>query len=141
MKSVENYQVILGVEVITLEFLVDGLINDMGNVLMHSSSRFVLSAFVTVIFTVALISNAPVSGTVVEHSNDPLQLSNDEVKNSYLQYIKLVSQGQGQDVSDFECRPGLGNLETDDFLNDNVRCNRGLENQKDKLTNEELDDE
>jgi hypothetical protein len=110
-----------------------------GNVIMYSSSRFILSTLVTVIFTVALISNAPVSGTAVEQANDPLQISNDEVKNSYLQYIKLVSQGQGQGASGPDCQPGLGQLESDDLLSDNAICNPGLENQQDKLTNEELD--
>lgn len=118
----------------------DGLINELcGNVIMYSSSRFILSTLVTVIFTVALISNAPVSGTAVEQANDPLQISNDEVKNSYLQYIKLVSQGQGQGASGPDCHPGLGQLESDDLLSDNALCNPGLENQQDKLTNEELD--
>jgi hypothetical protein len=140
VKSVENYKVLLGGEVITLEFLVDGLINEVcGNVIMYSSSRFISSTLVTVIFTVALISNAPVSGTAVEQANDPLQISNDEVKNSYLQYIKLVSQGQSEGASGSDCQPGLGQLERDDLLSDNALCNPGLENQQDKLTNEELD--
>lgn len=140
MKSVENYKVILGGELITLEFLVDGLINEVcGNVIMYSSSRFISSTLVTVIFTVALISNAPVSGTAVEQANDPLQISNDEVKNSYLQYIKLVSQGQSKGASGSDCHPGLGQLERDDLLSHNALCNPGLENQQDKLTNEELD--
>jgi hypothetical protein len=119
---------------------VDGLINEVcGNVIMYSSSRFISSTLVTVIFTVALISNAPVSGTAVEQANDPLQISNDEVKNSYLQYIKLVSQGQSEGASGSDCQPGLGQLERDDLLSDNALCNPGLENQQDKLTNEELD--
>lgn len=116
------------------------LINDVcGIVLMHSISRFISNSIIALIFTVALISNAPVSGTVVEQANDPLQISNDEVKNSYLQYIKLVSQGQGQGASGPDCQPGLGQLESDDLLSDNALCNPGLENQQDKLTNEELD--
>ncbi|HZA71032.1 MAG TPA: hypothetical protein VE548_15145 [Nitrososphaeraceae archaeon] len=106
---------------------------------MHSSSRFALSTFATVMFTVALISNAPVSGTAVEPANDPLQISNEEVKNSYLQYVKLISQGQGQGASGPDCQPGLGQLESEDLLSDNALCNPGLENQQDKLTNEQLD--
>ena len=59
------------------------LINDVcGIVLMHSISRFISISIIALIFTVALIANAPVSGTVVEQANDPLQISNDEVKNS-----------------------------------------------------------
>lgn len=105
---------------------------------MLSTSSFNLSSFVALIFTIALISNAPVSGTAVEPPNDPLQISNEEVKNSYLQYVKLKI-GQGQDASDSKCQPGLGQLESDDLLNDNALCNPGLENMQDKLTNEELD--
>lgn len=90
------------------------------------------------VFTVALISNAPVSASVVESANDPLQISNDEVKNSYLQYVKLKI-GQGEGGSDSDCQPGLGQLESDDLLSDNALCNPGLENQQDRLTNEELD--
>lgn len=105
---------------------------------MLSTSSFILSSFVALIFTIALISNAPVIGTAVEPTNDPLQISNEEVKNSYLQYVKLKI-GQGQGASDSKCQPGLGQLESDDLLNDNALCNPGLENMQDKLINEELD--
>lgn len=108
------------------------------NLLMQSRSSFILSSFVALIFTVALISNGPVSATVIESTNDPIQISNEEVKNSYLQYVKLKI-GQGQGLSDSKCQPGLGQLESDDLLNDNALCNHGLENMQDKLTNEELD--
>ena len=118
------------------EFINDGC----GNILMHSSSRFISSTFVTLIFTVALVSNTPVSGTAVEPANDPLQISNDEVKNSYLQYVKLkTNQGQGQGTSGPDCQPGIGQLEKEDLESDNALCNPGLENMQDKLTNEELD--
>lgn len=105
---------------------------------MLSTSSFILSSFVALIFTIALIANAPVSGTAVEPPNDPLQISNEEVKNSYLQYVKLKI-GQGQGASDSKCQPGLGQLESDDLLNDNALCNPGLENMQDMLINEELD--
>lgn len=105
---------------------------------MLSTSSFILSSFVALIFTIALISNAPVRGTAVEPTNDPLQISNEEVKNSYLQYVKLKI-GQGQGASDSKCQPELGQLESEDLLNDNALCNPGLENMQDKLTNEELD--
>ena len=61
-------------------------------------------------------------------------------KNLYLTYVKLkTSQGQGQRGSGPDCQPGLGNLKSDDLQSDNALCNPGLENQQDKLTNEELD--
>jgi hypothetical protein len=63
--------------------------------------------------------------------NDPLQISNDMVKDNYLLYIQEVSK-KG---SDSECQQGLGvgALQGDDII-----CNPGLENLQDKA---ELDDE
>ncbi len=68
--------------------------------------------------------------------NDPLQISNDQVKDNYLAYIQEISS-KG---SDSECQPGIGVgvLEGDDII-----CNPGLENLQDKaeLDEDELDDE
>ena len=63
--------------------------------------------------------------------NNALQISNDEVKDNYLLYIKEVAK-KG---SDSECQPGLGVgvLQGDDII-----CNPGLENLQDKA---ELDDD
>lgn len=97
-----------------------------------------LSYFVITVFTLTLISNAPVSATAIESANDPLQISNDEVNNSYLQYVKLKI-GLGQGNSDSKCNPDAGNLDSNDLLGDNALCNPGLENLKDKSTNGELD--
>ena len=57
--------------------------------------------------------------------NDPLQISNDEVKDNYLLYIKEVAKKS----SDSECLQGLGVgvLQGDDII-----CNPGLENLQDK---------
>jgi hypothetical protein len=63
--------------------------------------------------------------------NDPLQISNDEVKDNYLLYIKEVAK-KG---SDFECQPGLG---VGVLQGDEIICNPGLENLQDKA---ELDDD
>ena len=69
----------------------------------------------------------------------PYQISNDQVKDTYLMYIKQkINQGLGPDNT--ECHPGLGNLRSDDLLNDNILCNPGLENMKNKLLNGGLDD-
>ena len=63
--------------------------------------------------------------------NDPLQISNDQVKDNYLLYIKEVAK-KG---SDSECQKGLGVgvLQGDDII-----CNPGLENLEDKA---KLDDD
>jgi hypothetical protein len=78
-------------------------------------------------------------------SADPLQITNDQVKDTYLMYVKLktnLGQGQvqGQGVPLSGCQPGLGQLEKEDLQSDNALCNPGLENMKNKLTNEALDD-
>ncbi len=64
--------------------------------------------------------------------NDPLQISNDQVKDNYLLYIKEVvkkgadsecQQGLGVGVlqgDDIICNPGLGNLEDKTILDDDV---------------------
>jgi len=63
--------------------------------------------------------------------NDPLQISNDQVKDNYLLYIKEVAK-KG---SNSECQKGLGVgvLQGDDII-----CNPGLENLEDKA---KLDDD
>jgi hypothetical protein len=63
--------------------------------------------------------------------NDPLQISNDQVKDNYLLYIKEVAK-KG---SNSECQQGLGVgvLQGDDII-----CNPGLENLEDKA---KLDDQ
>jgi len=76
-------------------------------------------------------------------SADPLEISNDQVKDTYLMYVKLKinqGQGQGQGGPPSGCQPGLGQLEKEDLLSDNALCNPGLENMKNKVTNDELDD-
>jgi hypothetical protein len=62
--------------------------------------------------------------------NDPLQISNDQVKDNYLLYIKEVAK-KG---ADSECQNGLGVgvLQGDDII-----CNPGLENLEEKA---KLDD-
>ena len=80
-------------------------------------------------------------------SADPLEISNDQVKDTYLMYVKLkTNQGQGQGQNQGQggpqsgCQPGLGQLEKEDLQSDNALCNPGLENMKNKVTNDELDD-
>jgi hypothetical protein len=68
--------------------------------------------------------------------SNPLQISNDEVKDSYLVYIKeKINKGQGVDNS--ECQKGLGVGVLDE---DDVICSPGLENLQNKAE-EELDDD
>ena len=63
--------------------------------------------------------------------NDPLQISNDQVKDNYLVYIKeKANKGPN---SDCQSGLGVGALQGDDII-----CNPGLENLQDKT---EIDDE
>lgn len=59
-------------------------------------------------------------------------------------YVKLnTNQGQGQGGPPSGCQPGLGQLqsdESDDLLSEDALCNPGLENMKNKLATDELDD-
>jgi len=64
---------------------------------------------------------------------DPYQISNDQVKDTYLIFIKQkISQGLGGPPS--ECDPGLGGLQNDDAI-----CNPGLENMKNKLSDQDVE--
>ena len=73
-------------------------------------------------------------------SANPIQISNDQVKDTYLTYIKVkTSQDQG---SKSECKPGVGHLEKEDLQKDDALCNPGLENMKNKLADDnKLDEE
>ena len=71
---------------------------------------------------------------------DPYQITNEEVKDNYLVYIKQkANQGQAGSLPD--CEPGLGKLKSDDLQNlqNNDLCNPGLENMKNKLGNYQQD--
>jgi hypothetical protein len=77
-----------------------------------------------------LFSKISASATV----NDPNLITNDQVKDNYLLYIKEVaSKGQGGPNSDCQVGTGVGVLQGDDII-----CNPGLENLQEKA---ELDDD
>jgi len=107
---------------------------------MKAGTTQITTWFTILVFSGALllsyVSVNSLRGTLV----DTNQISNDQVKESYLTYVKLkTSQGQGQGSSGPDCHPGLGQLQEEDLQSDNALCNPGLENMQDKLTNEELD--
>jgi hypothetical protein len=69
----------------------------------------------------------------------PNQISDELVKDTYLVFIKQKTsqgqgQGQGQETSSSDCDPGIGRLETEEGI-----CNPGLENMKNKLTDEDVE--
>ena len=73
-------------------------------------------------------------------SANPIQISNDLVKDTYLTYIK-VNTSQDQDGSKSKCHPGVGHLEKEDLQKDDTLCNPGLENMKYKLDDDDKFDE
>jgi len=89
-----------------------------------------------VFYSVSVANNAL---TKVWAAN-PYQITNEEVKDNYLVYIKQKAN-QGQDGSPSDCHPGLGKLKKEDLQNlqSNDLCNPGLENMKKKLGSYEQD--
>lgn len=101
--------------------------------------------FLILVLSSSLIMSYVSQSLLSKVSADPLQISNDQVKDTYLMYVKLKTnlgqgQGQGQGGPPSGCQPGLGQLEKEDLQSDNALCNPGLENMKNKVTNDELDD-
>jgi hypothetical protein len=101
--------------------------------------------FLILVLSSSLIMSYVSQSLLSKVSADPFVISNDQVKDTYLIYVKLKTnlgqvQGQGQGVPPSGCQPGLGQLEKEDLQSDNALCNPGLENMKNKLTNEALDD-
>jgi hypothetical protein len=72
-------------------------------------------------------------------SSNPIQISNDLVKDTYLTYIKLKTS-QDQDGKS-GCDPGVGHLQKEGLQKDDALCNPGLENMKKKLTDDNKLDE
>jgi len=101
--------------------------------------------FLILVLSSSLIMSYVSQSLLSKVSADPFVISNDQVKDTYLMYVKLKTnlgqgQGQGQGGPPSGCQPGLGQLEKEDLQSDNALCNPGLENMKNKVTNEELDD-
>ncbi len=97
--------------------------------------------FLISVLSSGLIMSYTSQGLLSEVSADPLEISNDQVKDTYLMYVKLkTNQGQGQGGPPSGCQPGLDQLTSEDLLSDDALCNPGLENMKNKVTSEELDD-
>jgi hypothetical protein len=101
--------------------------------------------FLILVLSSSLIMSYVSQSLLSKVSADPFVISNDQIKDTYLMYVKLKTsqgqgQGQGQGGPPSGCQPGLGQLEKEDLQSDNALCNLGLENMKNKLTNDELDD-
>ena len=99
--------------------------------------------FLILVLSSGLIMSYASQSLLSKVSADPFEISNVVVKDTYLMYVKLKTnqgQGQGQGGPPSGCQPGLGQLEKEDLQSHNALCNPGLENMKNKVTNDELDD-
>ena len=114
-----------------------------GDTCMSLRANGTFSKYVLIlIFSTALILSYSAAGSVLLTKtsatiNDPYQITNDQVKDSYLVYIKeKINKGPNS-----ECHPGLG---VGVLQGDDIVCNPGLLNQQNKLNElenqvEELD--
>jgi hypothetical protein len=92
---------------------------------------FIISALsLSLVISYSTTSNLLLTNTFAQ-VNDPLQISNDQVKDNYLLYIKEVAK-KGTN-SDCQKGLGVGVLQGDDII-----CNPGLENLEEKA---KLDDQ
>ncbi len=99
--------------------------------------------FLILVLSSGLIMSYASQSLLSKVSADPFEISNVVVKDTYLIYVKLKTnqgQGQGQGGPPSGCQPGLGQLEKEDLQSDYALCNPRLENMKNKVTNDELDD-
>ena len=99
--------------------------------------------FLILVLSSGLIMSYASQSLLSKVSADPFEISNVVVKDTYLMYVKLKTnqgQGQGQGGPPSGCQPGLGQLEKEDLQSDYALCNPRLENMKNKVTNDELDD-
>src|SRR5574342_903733 len=113
-------------------------------VLNNRATRLTVWFLISVLSS-GLIMSYTSQGLLSKVSADPLEISNDQVKDAYLMYVKLKinqgqSQGQGQGGPPSGCQPELGQLEKEDLQSNNALCNPGLENMKNKLVTDQLDD-
>ena len=113
---------------------------------LSNSSRRITTLFLILVFSGGLMlsnlghnSIEAISAEAI--SANPIQISNDQVKDTYLTYIKVkTSQDQGESKS--KCHPGVGQLQKEDLQKDDALCNPGLENMKNKLADDnKLDEE
>src|ERR1700752_1395887 len=98
-------------------------------------SNFTKYSIISVLSLSLVISYSTTSNLLLTKTiaqvNDPLQISNDQVKDNYLLYIKEVAK-KGTN-SDCQKGLGVGVLQGDDII-----CNPGLENLEEKA---KLDDQ
>ncbi len=102
-------------------------------------SRRITTLLLIMVFSGGLMLSNIGHNSIKATSSNPIQISNNLVKDTYLTYVKLKTSQDKGDKS--ECGPGVGHLQKEDLQKDDALCNPGLENMKNKLADDNKLDE
>ncbi|MDW0266192.1 MAG: hypothetical protein QN545_02390 [Nitrososphaeraceae archaeon] len=102
-------------------------------------SRRITSLLLIMVLSGGLMLSNSGHNSIKATSSNPIQISNNLVKDTYLTYVKLKTSQDKGDKS--ECEPGVGHLQKEDLQKDDALCNPGLENMKNKLADDNKLDE
>jgi hypothetical protein len=102
-------------------------------------SRRITTLLLIMVFSGGLMLSNIGHNSIKATSSNPIQISNNLVKDTYLTYVKLKTSQDKGDKS--ECDPGVGHLQKEDLQKDDALCNPGLENMKNKLDDDNKLDE
>ncbi|MDW0164157.1 MAG: hypothetical protein QN784_00960 [Nitrososphaeraceae archaeon] len=102
-------------------------------------SRRITTLLLIMVLSGGLMLSNSGHNSIKATSSNPIQISNNLVKDTYLTYVKLKTSQDKGDKS--ECEPGVGHLQKEDLQKDDALCNPGLENMKNKLADDNKLDE
>ena len=102
-------------------------------------SRRITTLLLIMVFSGGLMLSNIGHNSIKATASNPIQISNNLVKDTYLTYVKLKTSQDKGDKS--ECDPGVGHLQKEDLQKDDALCNPGLENMKNKLADDNKLDE
>ncbi|MDW0200315.1 MAG: hypothetical protein QOA15_05190 [Nitrososphaeraceae archaeon] len=102
-------------------------------------SRRITTLLLIMVLSGGLMLSNSGHNSIKATSSNPIQISNNLVKDTYLTYVKLKTSQDKGDKS--ECDPGVGHLQKEDLQKDDALCNPGLENMKNKLADDNKLDE
>ncbi|MFZ0356977.1 MAG: hypothetical protein WAL53_02475 [Nitrososphaeraceae archaeon] len=102
-------------------------------------SRRITTLLLIMVFSGGLMLSNIGHNSIKATSSNPIQISNNLVKDTYLTYVKLKTSQDKGDKS--ECDPGVGHLQKENLQKDDALCDPGLENMKNKLADDNKLDE
>ncbi|MGB8026288.1 MAG: hypothetical protein WCE95_01640 [Nitrososphaeraceae archaeon] len=106
---------------------------------IKKDSRRITTLLLIMVLSGGLMLSNSGHNSIKATSSNPIQISNNLVKDTYLTYVKLKTSQDKGDKS--ECDPGVGHLQKEDLQKDDALCNPGLENMKNKLADDNKLDE